>query len=215
MSGFQPRLRAMAIQVMGTVLVSVTLPGLSVIAATDSQGDFRRCAANLANLKLPPEEVASACSRNLAPQNLWECVTRVSREGYEPTDALNACRQVRQPQEMAACVFNIRRGLTDVAAPDVLDSCRRSLLPVRYSNCVVGVTRGSAGLTPAIALSSCNDELAFPREVDPTFIPYADGQPALQVPQTPIAPAPEVITPAPVPAPAPTPAPAAPVRGLY
>ncbi|MDX2241427.1 MAG: hypothetical protein NW224_12145 [Leptolyngbyaceae cyanobacterium bins.302] len=206
-------LTGLVAQVVGLGLIAVALPVAPAIAATDSQDDFRRCASNLADLKLPAEEVVAACSRNLAPENLWKCVRRVSRDGYEPVDALNACRQVRQPQELASCVASIRDRVTDAVATEVLESCRRSLLPNRYSDCVVGLNRGSSGLAPSLALSSCNDELAFPREVDPTFIPYADGQPALQIPQTPVTPAPEVITP--VPAPTPAPAPAAPVRGLY
>ncbi|MDX2230840.1 MAG: hypothetical protein NW220_14460 [Leptolyngbyaceae cyanobacterium bins.349] len=213
MNVFQHRpLASLVAQVVGLGLVAAGFPGSAAIAANDSRDDFRRCVSNLAGLKLSSEEAVSACSRNLAPENLWKCVTRVSRDGFEPADALNACRQVRQPQEMAACVVSIRRSLTDAVATEVLDSCRRSLLPVRYSDCVVGVSRGTAGVAPALALSSCNDEREFPREVDPTFIPYADGQPGLQIPQTPITP-PSVIQPAPIPAPAPTPAP--PVRGLY
>lgn len=201
-------LASLTAQIVGLGLVAMTFPLSPAIAATDSRDDFRRCVANLTSLKLGSEEAVSACSRNLAPQNLWECATRVSREGYEPADALNACRQVRQPQEMAACVFSIRRNLTDAVATEVLDNCRRSLLPVRYSDCVVGVRRGMADVTPAIAFANCNDELAFPREIDPTFIPYADGQPAIQAPVTPA----PVVPAVPVPAPAPSPAP---VRGLF
>ncbi|MBF2028481.1 MAG: hypothetical protein IGS48_17235 [Oscillatoriales cyanobacterium C42_A2020_001] len=198
-------------------LVAAAFPGTPAIAAKDSRDDFRRCAANLARLELPQEEVVSACSRAFNPQGLWNCVTDVTRDGYAATDALNACRQVRQPEEMASCVSSIRRTLKDAAVPEVLDSCRRSLLPVRYSDCVVGVSRGESGVATN-ALQSCNDELYFPREVDPTFIPYTAEQPSLITPDTltpsaPVAPAPEPVVPAPVPSP--TPAPAAPVRGLY
>jgi hypothetical protein len=212
MNVFQHRLLASLVaHVVGVGLVAVGLPGTPAIAANDSRGDFRRCAANLTRLELSAEESVSACSRSLAPENLWKCVTRVTGDGYAAADALNACRQVRQPQEMAACVSSVRRNVSSLEAPDVLESCRRSLLPVRYADCVVGTSRGAAGAAPANALAFCNDEQAFPREVDPTFIPYADGQPAIQAPQTPITPAP-MIQPAPTPAPAPAPAP---VRGLY
>lgn len=191
-------------------LVASAFPGQPAIAATDSEGDFRRCAANLANLQLPSEEVVAACSRNLAPENLWKCVTQVARDGYTPVEALNACRVVRQPREMASCVGKIRRSLTDATAGDVLESCRRSLLPVRYSDCVVGVSRGESKTAPTLALASCNDEGEFPREIDPTFIPYADNRPVLPIPETqPITP-PQVTQPAPAPA-----TPATPVRALF
>lgn len=203
-------LASLTARVLGLGWVVMALPLSPAIAANDSRDDFRRCVANLTSLKLSTEDAVSACSRNLAPENLWKCVTRVGRNGYEPEAALNACRQVRQPQELAACVSNIRDRVTDAGSAEVLESCRRSLLPVRYSNCVVGVSRGTSAVSPTLALSSCNDELAFPREVDPTFIPYADGQPPL-VPPAPSTP-PPVITPAPIPAPAPAPAP---VRGLF
>lgn len=196
-------------------LVAVAFPGTPAIAAKDSRDDFRRCAANLARLELPEEEVVSACSRAFNPQGLWNCVTDVTRGGYTATDALNACRQVRQPEEMASCVSSIRRTLRETSAPEILDSCRRSLLPVRYSDCVVGVSRGGADVATN-ALRTCNDELYFPREVDPTFIPYTADQPSLITPDTlaptaPVTPAPETVAPPP----APSPAPAAPVRGLY
>ncbi len=193
-------------------LVAATLPGTPAIAANDSRDDFRRCSANLARLELPQEEVISACSRAFNPQGLWNCVTNVTRNGYAAPDALNACRQVRQPEEMASCVSSIRRTLKDSAAPEVLDNCRRSLLPVRYANCVVGVSRGASDVVTA-ALASCNDEGFFPRDVDPTFIPYTADQPSLITPET-LAPAPVAPAPTPVPTPAPAPAPA-PVRGLY
>lgn len=199
-------------------LIAAAFPGTPAIAANDSRDDFRRCAANLARLDLPQEEVVFACSRAFSPQELWNCVTDVTRGGYTATDALNACRQVRQPEEMASCVSSIRRTLKDSTAPEVLDSCRRSLLPVRYSDCVVGVSRGASDVVTA-ALASCNDEGFFPREVDPTFIPYTADQPSLITPETLAPTSPTITTPAPAPVtPAPTPAPtapAAPVRGLY
>ena len=200
-------------------LALLAVPINPAIAANDSRDDFRRCASALANrLNLPQEEAVLACSRALNPEDMSECVTDVSRRGYEPADALNACRQVRQPREMASCVGSIGRNLKDSAAPEVLDNCRRSLLPKRYADCVVGVSRGASGLGPSMAMASCNDAQYFPREVDPTFIPYSTEQPSILLPetmqQTPQAP--EVITPTPAPDPVtPTPAPQQPVRGLY
>lgn len=182
-------------------------------AAKDSQGDFRRCVSGLLKANIASEEAVSACGRALNPQYLETCVVQISRDSaYPAADALNACRQVRQPEDMAACVVNIRNSLKDGTAADVLDSCRRSLLPVRYARCVVGLSQGSSGLSPTTALNSCNDELYFPREVDPTFISYPlqAPYPSLQ-PETPIQPAPAPTTPTQPQAPA-TPAP---VRGLY
>jgi len=215
----QRRLRSKAaLPLQMAAVLGLVVPvwsGHSAIAATDSNDDFRRCAANLARLELSQEEVVAACSRNLAPENLWKCVTEVARDGYTPVDALNACRTVRQPREMASCVVKIRRNLTTAVAGDVLESCRRSLLPVRYSDCVIGVGRGESRTTPAAVLGSCNDEGPFPREVDPTFIPYTADRPVLPIPDTQPIPAPQVTQPAPIPAPAPVQTPAPPVRALF
>lgn len=194
-------------------LIVAALP-LPVQAAKDSQGDFRRCVSGLVGAKVSNEEAVSACGRALNPQYLETCVVQISRDSaYQPGDALNACRQVRQQEEMAACVINIRNSLKEGTPADILDSCRRSLLPVRYSRCVVGLSQGNSGLLPATALNSCNDELYFPREVDPTFISYPlqAPYPSLQ-PETPIQPIPAPSTPAPQPQ---APATPSPVRGLY
>lgn len=202
---------AAGIAVLSSLIVA-TLP-LSTQAAKDSQGDFRRCVAGLLKANISNEEAVSACGRTLTPQYLESCVVQISRDSaYPAADTLNACRQVRRPEDMAACVVNIRNSLKDGTAADILDSCRRSLLPVRYARCVVGLSQGSSGLTPATALNSCNDELYFPREVDPTFISYPlpAPYPSLQ-PETPIQPIP---SPSPTPQPQ-APATPAPVRGLY
>ncbi|MGQ9871399.1 hypothetical protein [Leptodesmis sp.] len=196
-------------------LIVAALP-LPSQAAKDSQDDFRRCVAGLQRANISAEEAVSACSRALNPQYLESCVVDISRNSaYSPGDALNACRQVRRPEDMAACVVSIRNSLKAGTAADILDGCRRSLLPVRYARCVVGLSQGSSGLSPTTALNSCNDELYFPREVDPTFISYPlqTPYPSLQ-PETPIQPLPTPVTPTPQPQ---TPAPAtpAPVRGLY
>ncbi|GAB4322170.1 MAG: hypothetical protein OHK0047_05460 [Leptolyngbyaceae cyanobacterium] len=194
-------------------LIVAALP-LPSHAAKDSQGDFRRCVAGLQRANISAEEAVSACGRALNPQYLESCVVDISRDSaYPPGDALNACRQVRRPDDMAACVVSIRNSLKAGTAADILDSCRRSLLPVRYARCVVGLSQGSSGLTPATALNSCNDELYFPREVDPTFISYPlqAPYPSLQ-PETPVQPIPAPTTPQ---MQTPTPTTPAPVRGLY
>jgi hypothetical protein len=203
-----PRL-AIGMAMVGSLMATMPIApaiavGFPAIPAKDSRDDYRRCIIQLTQLKLPPEEVVAACGRALTPEYLATCTVRVSSRGYEPADALTACRQVRRPEDMAHCVVDIRSRLKDLSAPDVLDSCRRSLLPIRYSDCVIGMSRASAAIAPT-ALSTCIDTQYFPREVDPTFIPYSANPPALTVPE---APAPVVPTPAPVPAPAP-------VRGLY
>ncbi|NJP09094.1 MAG: hypothetical protein HC866_06080 [Leptolyngbyaceae cyanobacterium RU_5_1] len=196
-------------------LVFGALPVTPAIAASDSRTDFRECASDLIKAQIPNEEAIAACSRVLEPEDLSKCVRRVSRDGtYTGIDALGACRQVRRPVDMAECVTDIRGTLKDAAAPDVLDNCRRSLLPVRYSDCVVGVSRGASGLSPANALNTCNEALYFPRELDPTFIPYA-GTTTEFTPTAPPPTVPEVTAPvAPVPQPT-KPAPTDPVRGLY
>lgn len=194
-------------------LIVAALP-LPTQAAKDSQGDFKRCVSGLVKANISNEEAVSACGRALNPQYLETCVVRISRDSaYQPGDALNACRQVRQQEELAACVIDIRNSLKEGTPADILDSCRRSLLPVRYARCVVGLSRGSSGLAPATALNSCNDELYFPREVDPTFISYPlqAPYPSLQ-PEVPVQPIPAPTTPTPQPK---APATPAPVRGLY
>lgn len=208
------RLSASLIAIGGFVVAS--LPGSPAIAIDDSQGDFNRCASTLIGLSLSPEDVIDACSRTLNPEALEECVSRVSSRGYAAMDALNACRQVRRPKDMAFCVTNIQTRLQDAVATDVLDNCRRSLLPIRYANCVTGIAQGTTDVASSSVLNSCNDGGYFPREVDPTFIPYSANEPSLLVPDaTQTTPFPDVTVPTPQPvAPTPTPAPA-PVRGLY
>lgn len=195
-------------------LMAPALSNMPAIAIDDSRGDFNRCAAALTRLELSQEDVVDACSRALNPEHMSECVRDVSRRGYPAIDALNACRQVRRPEDMDYCVSSIQNRLQSAVATDVLDNCRRSLLPVRYANCVAGVAQGTTNADAALILNSCNDGGYFPREVDPTFIPYSANEPALLVPGA-IQPAPDVNVPSPQPvAPAPAPAPA-PVRGLY
>ncbi len=198
-------------------LVAMAVPVAPAIAANDSQDDFQRCTATLTRLNLPQEEALYACSRSLAPEHLWKCVQRVNRQGYAPDAALNACRQVREPQSMAACVVDIRDRFKDSVADEVLDNCRRSLLPLRYADCVVGANRGETGIAPTAAMTACNDADYFPREVDPTFIPYSAAQPSILLPETMPIPAPAPDAGLSVPAPQPQPAAPAtgPVRALY
>ncbi|MBM0742113.1 hypothetical protein JOY44_10845 [Phormidium sp. CLA17] len=204
------------VMLSGLVAIAAPIPP-AIAARKDSELDYRNCAASLINLKISPELAVSACSRAQYPQNLSTCVIDISRvtpkvTAYEPTDALDACRQVRRPEDMAFCVTGIRRYLTDSVAGEVLDSCRRSLQPVQYANCVVGISRGTTGLSSPVALSSCIGTQAFPREVDPTFIPYVESP--LQIPQD-FSPQPSTAPPFAQPVPSPqTPEPA-PVRGLF
>jgi hypothetical protein len=147
-------------------LLAIALPAPAIAA-----NDYDRCTADLLGAKITTEEAASACSRAFAPRDLSSCVSQLSGNTFAAADALNACRQVRRPREMATCVVDIRREVTDSTAAEVLDSCRRSLLPRRYSDCVVGVNR-VAKIPPTQALDSCVDASYFPREVDPTFLPF-------------------------------------------
>lgn len=161
-----------------------------------SQGDFQRCTGELIKLKITSEEAASACARAFKPTDLERCVSRIGKEnGFTGIDALSACRQVRRPVEMASCVVDIRRRAGDSVAADVLDNCRRSLLPERFANCVVGLNQ-SAKILPALAMNTCNDASDFPRELDPTFLPYSavpevaplQTSPSITAPTTPTAP---------------------------
>ncbi len=155
-------------------LFAVVVPIPSAIAAND----YERCTTDLLGTKITSEEAASACARAYFPRDLAQCVSVISGNTIAngntiaAADALTACRQVRRPKEMATCVVDIRRAMSDSTAADVLDSCRRSLLPNRYSDCVVGLNK-SAKIPPAKALDSCIDASYFPREVDPTFLPFA------------------------------------------
>ena len=166
---------------------------------TPSTRDYDRCTARLLDLKLPAEEAASACARALKPSDLSRCVTRVSDvKGIAATDALEACRRVWRPQEMASCVVDIEGRVNGSTATEVLDYCRRSLLPDRFANCVVGVSRAVKS-SPTQALDTCIDGGYFPREVDPTFIPYplTSSEPTIPSVAEPV-PAPAPVVPAPV-----------------
>lgn len=148
-------------------LVAVVLPVPSAIAAND----YERCTSDLLGAKITTEEAASACSRAFFPKDLSTCVSRLSVNNFAAADALTACRQVRRPTDLASCVVDIRREISDSTAAEVLDSCRRSLLPVRYSDCVIGLNK-AAKVPSTKALDSCIDASYFPREVDPTFLPF-------------------------------------------
>jgi hypothetical protein len=174
--------------------------GFPAIPAKDSRDDYRRCIAQLTQLKLSPEDSLAACGQALTPEYVATCTMKVSSRGYEPAIALAACRQVKRPEDMAHCVVDIRNDLKALDATSVLDNCRRSLLPIRYSDCVIGMSRASAAIAPT-ALSTCIDTQYLPREVDATFIPYGATPTAPTVPEV-----------APPQRPTPTPAP---VRGLY
>jgi hypothetical protein len=187
------------------------LPIAPALARKDSRDDFDRCTADLIRFKVSNEEALAACSRALYPEYLGTCVRRLVLRGkYEATDALAACRVVRRPTDMAECTTDIRDNLKNAVAADVLTACRQSLLPNRYADCVRGLSSGAKNLPPETALNSCLEVQYFPRELDPTFIPYSSQPPSI-CPEcsAPVVPAP---IPAPAPAPAPTPAP---VRGLY
>ncbi|MBC7970652.1 MAG: hypothetical protein H7Z11_11110 [Verrucomicrobia bacterium] len=192
-------------------LLAIVLP-VPAIAAND----YERCTSDLLGAKITTEEAASACSRAFLPRDLSSCVSQLSGNTFAAADALTACRQVRRPRDMATCVVDIRREIGDSTAAEVLDSCRRSLLPRRYSDCVVGLNK-AAKVPPTKALDSCVDASYFPREVDPTFLPFTPSggvsvtpmQPA--TPQT--SPMLEPANPAPA-SPAPT-APAQPIPQLY
>lgn len=148
-------------------LFAVVLPIPAAIAAND----YERCTADLLGTKISSEEAASACSRAFFPRDLSACVSQLSGNSFASTDALTACRQVRRPRDLATCAVDIRREISDSTAADVLDSCRRSLLPIRYSDCVVGLNK-AAKVPSTKALDSCIDASYFPREVDPTFLPF-------------------------------------------
>jgi hypothetical protein len=181
-------------------LMTTMMPAASALVFDDlfNLGNlYERCTGDLLALKISTEEATSACARALNPKDLGICVSRTSQSGtIAATDALSACRQVRRPKEMAACVNRIRGELSTATALEVLDNCRRSLLPDRYANCVVGIS-SPAKLSPTQAMTTCIDTGYFPREVDPTFIPYtvspSDSIQAPVVPATPEQP----VTPAP------------------
>ncbi|MBW4578468.1 MAG: hypothetical protein KME42_02720 [Tildeniella nuda ZEHNDER 1965/U140] len=160
-------------------LFAVVLPVPSAIAAND----YERCTADLLDAKISSEEAASACSRAFFPRDLSSCVSQLSGSTFAAADALTACRQVRRPTDLATCVVDIRREISDSTAANVLDSCRRSLLPTRYSDCVVGLNR-AAKVPSTKALDSCIDASYFPREVDPTFLPFTPSGGVSITPQT-------------------------------
>ncbi|MBW4690727.1 MAG: hypothetical protein KME27_03065 [Lyngbya sp. HA4199-MV5] len=193
-------------------LVAIVLPVPSAIAAND----YERCTSDLLSAKIATEEATSACSRAFFPKDLSACVSQLSGNTFAAADALTACRQVRRPKDLSKCAVDIRREISDSTAAEVLDSCRRSLLPERYANCVIGLNQ--AAKVPATkALDSCIDASYFPREVDPTFLPFTptggvsgsavqpDGT-VQSAPSTtsPIAPASPSVAPSPSPAPSTT-----------
>ena len=159
-------------------LFAVMLP-MRAIAAND----YERCTTDLLGSKISSDEAASACSRAFFPRDLSSCVSQLSVNSFAAADALTACRQVRRPQDLATCVVNIRHQISDSTATEVLDSCRRSLLPTRYSDCVVGLNK-AAKVPSTKALDSCIDASYFPREVDPTFLPFTPSGGVSVPPQT-------------------------------
>jgi len=202
-------------------LVASVVPAPSAIASFPSPfphvtdykpttGDFNRCTSRLLGLKISPEEATASCARALQPSYLSKCVVKVTNQGgVAAQDALSSCRRVRRPDELADCVVQIHSKVKAAASAEVLDNCTRSLFPDRFADCVVGTTE-AAKPAPTEAMNTCIGGGYFPREVDPTFIPYpltSIEPPASQAGQTPV---PNYTPPQATPAPSTTPAPAAP-----
>ncbi|MGL5081018.1 MAG: hypothetical protein ACRC8A_05975 [Microcoleaceae cyanobacterium] len=117
--------------------------------------DYATCATNLTAVGLSSELAAKACAGMVRPQNLSQCVTRISQDAaIAPEEALASCVSVRRPEELAICVVNITQEGGDVNSSTVLNSCRRSLLPERHAFCVLGLTRGG-GIAVDQALGTC------------------------------------------------------------
>lgn len=195
------------LSIMAT-LVTVSLPAYA--------NDYERCTNELSKRQLSTEDIASACARALVPQDLGNCVQRiVERTSITAPEALNACRQVRRPLDLATCTVDIRNRLGDSNMGSVLESCRRSLLPVRYADCVVGLAKSAKASTPQ-AMEACIDAYYFPREVDPTFIPYPITSAPTTLDTPTLTPMPEIVTPTPQPVtPTPTPSTAPRVPALW
>lgn len=193
------------------------LAGLSVmvtlvmVSSPAQANDYERCTQELSKRQLSTEDIASACARALVPRDLGNCVQRiVERTSVAAPEALTACRQVRRPLDLAACTVDIRNRLGDSNMGQVLESCRRSLLPTRYADCVVGLAKSAKASTPQ-ALETCIDAYYFPREVDPTFIPYPITSAPATLDTPTLTPMPELVMPSPQPVtPTPTPAPRVP-----
>ena len=181
----QPKFQSRVTLVRGLASISVVVGLFAFVLPLPSiaANDYERCTTELLGAKISSEDAASACSRAFFPRDLSACVSQLSGNSFVAADALTACRQVRRPTDMATCVVNIRRQITDSTATEVLDSCRRSLLPMRYSDCVVGLNK-AAKVPSTKALDSCIDASYFPREVDPTFLPFTPSGGVSVTPQT-------------------------------
>jgi hypothetical protein len=207
----QPKSQSRVTLVSGLVGLSVVAGLFAVVLPVPAiaANDYERCTNDLLGAKISSEEAASACSRAFFPRDLSACVTQLSGNAFAAADALSACRQVRRPKDLASCVVDIRREISDSTAAEVLDSCRRSLLPTRYSDCVVGLNK-AAKVPSAKALDSCVDASYFPREVDPTFLPFTPSGGVSVTPQTGTTMPSMSPTTTPSPTPVPSPAPATP-----
>jgi hypothetical protein len=175
--------------VAGFVALEVpAMAGTSTLNST--RRDYEDCVVALQRAQIPTAQAANSCAKTFKPDDLAICVQRTTRDGKIAGDAaLLACRRVRRPLELANCVFDIRTRLTEAQPLLVLDRCRRSLLPERYASCVVGINRGAK---PRVEeLDTCIDASDFPRELDPTFIPFSSAPGDLN-PFPPISPAPVI-----------------------
>jgi hypothetical protein len=125
---------------------------------------FEICAVELAESGIAPEKTAAACSEALIPEDLSECVQKISFLQVQGDNALSACLQVRRPVELGDCVTDISKDTQEPQIIAVLDSCRRSLLPSRFSKCVTGLS-ARVPLPVDQALQTCLSAEDFPREI--------------------------------------------------
>ena len=165
------------------VIAGLCVAAIPTTEARAASNPFQLCTAELQRANISDVVASKACAQALIPEDLSECVLRMSL--FTPTiseQALAACTRVRRPPELATCVIDIGRRAENAQIVSVLDHCRRSLEPLRFSECVVGLTV-QTDLAPANTLATCIDAEVLTSRPSSAFAPSPSPTPPDFVPK--------------------------------
>ncbi len=76
--------------------------------------DFDDCVVSILNSGLSEQEAGEACADALDPENLGECVEKITEKtAISGADALQNCYLVRRPRDLSKCVVDINKDVLD------------------------------------------------------------------------------------------------------
>ncbi len=154
-----------------TLFSAVLAPFTLVSPGVAIDYNYGQCIADLLEVGLAADAVASACASALRPDQVGSCVLDVTTATEISAEvALAACSRDRRPLEVASCVVNIHNALAVGSSAAVLNHCHRSILPARYADCVID-TALVAEIATTESMALCIAAGYRPVDVAPSFIP--------------------------------------------